>query len=480
MKNLIIILSSISIFFFIVSCEKEVFTEVEEEVVIDRGKVFINSNPQGAAIFYEGRNMGYVTPATLNWIKEGYQRITLKKENYRDTTFTVIANSKYESKYFINFLLNSNNYGKIECTSSINGASIILNDSITGKSTPAILSHIIPGIHKVKLKHPDCRDDSSEVLVQSSMTARIYVTLEDTSKWVSYLTSNSGINSNYVKAIASSKKGNNWIGTGVSLQMFDGKKWTNYSPANSILKSGVVNILKMDNEDRLWIGTEVGLYAFKDNIFQDYSSALPSQSVTAIKIDKDVIWVGTRNGLLKMSNSGNQVYTTFNSGLKDDYITAIEVDDAGNKWVGGLFNGVSIFDGEKWEYFNNSNIAVNIRFLPNYVQAIFKTSEGKMLVSLTDAERNSGYLLRYDGEKWIELRPYLQNRIYDISSNGREIIFATQAGLVIYKNDFYYKYQFGNTKVILIKSLTTTFDSEGNIWVGTFDNGMAKFKKGNF
>lgn len=478
MKNLLKKILGLLIFISLYSCEKEVFIEVEEEVVIDRGKVFIDSNPQGAAIFLGGKNTGYVTPANLYWVQEGYQRVTLKKERYIDTTFFVYFSEIYPPNIYIDFLLNSKNYGKIYCVSPPVTAEIILDDSLTNQKTPALLSHITPGIHKVKMKYAGYRDDSTNVLVQSSQTSNVNLTLEDTTKWVSYLTSNSGINSNYVKTLASSKKGHIWIGTGVSLQMFDGKKWTSYSPSNSILKSGVVNILRMDYDDKLWIGTEVGLYSLKENNFQDYSSLLPSQSVTAIKIDKNAIWVGTRNGLLKISNAGNQVFTTSNSGLKDDYITAIEVDEEGKIWVGGLFNGISIYDGENWEYFNSSNISV--RFLPNFVQTIFKTFNGKMLVAITDAERNTGYLLRYDEGKWIDLRPFVQSRVYEISSNGSEIIFATQGGLYIYKNDFYHKYQFGNTKVNLIKSLTATFDAVGNIWVGTFDNGIAKFKEGNF
>lgn len=478
MKNFIKIFLGSLLIISLYSCEKDVFIEYEEEVVIDRGRGFIDSNPQGASIFLGGKNTGYLTPSTLYWVKEGAQSITLKKEKYIDTTFTVYFSEIYPPKIYIDFLLNSKNYGKIYCTSPPISAEVILDDSLTNKKTPALLSQLTPGIHKVKLKYAGHRDDSTNVLVQNSQISNVNLTLEDTTKWVSYLTTNSDISSNYLKNITAGKRGEIWIGSSISLQMFDGKKWNTYTPSNSILKSGVINVLKMDEQDRLWIGTELGLYTYKDNSLIDYSNLLPAEGVTAIKINKDVIWIGTRKGLLKISSSGNQIFTTNNSGLKDDYITAIEVDDLGKIWIGGLFNGISIYDGTNWEYFNSSNITV--RYLPNYVQTIFKTFGGKMLVALTDAERNTGYLLRYDEGKWIDLRPYVQSRVYEISRNGNEIIFATQGGLFIYKNDYYYKYQFGNTKVNLIKSLSTTFDTEGNIWVGTFDSGIAKFKKGNF
>ncbi|RKZ00815.1 MAG: hypothetical protein DRQ10_03370 [Candidatus Hydrothermota bacterium] len=59
--------------------------------------IHINSNPQGATIWYDGQNTGATTPATLENVPEGQHTIGLRLEGYIpwDTTLTVQAGQTY-------------------------------------------------------------------------------------------------------------------------------------------------------------------------------------------------------------------------------------------------------------------------------------------------------------------------------------------------------------------------------------------------
>ena len=49
------------------------------------------------------------------------------------------------------------------------------------------------------------------------------------------------------------------------------------------------------------------------------------------------------------------VYNTSNSGLPNDSIYALAIDEQGNKWIGTRGGGLAKFDGETWTVYNTSN-----------------------------------------------------------------------------------------------------------------------------
>ncbi len=52
-------------------------------------ELFIDSDPAGAQIWLNGVNSGFVTPHDFTSIEPGTYNVTLKLENYQDTTFTI-------------------------------------------------------------------------------------------------------------------------------------------------------------------------------------------------------------------------------------------------------------------------------------------------------------------------------------------------------------------------------------------------------
>jgi len=77
-----------------------------------------------------------------------------------------------------------------------------------------------------------------------------------TRETIFYDKTNSGLPSNYVKAIAIDNMGVKWIGTkDGGLAKFDGVNWTVYYTSNSGLPTNDVQEITTDNEGNIWIGT---------------------------------------------------------------------------------------------------------------------------------------------------------------------------------------------------------------------------------
>ena len=53
------------------------------------GSIFVTSNPAGAQIWLDGVNTSQVTPDTIKNVDEGVHNITLKLQEFIDTTFTI-------------------------------------------------------------------------------------------------------------------------------------------------------------------------------------------------------------------------------------------------------------------------------------------------------------------------------------------------------------------------------------------------------
>ena len=67
----------------------------------------------------------------------------------------------------------------------------------------------------------------------------------------------------------------------------------------------------------------------------------------AVAIEGNNIWVGTAGGgLVKIDKTTGIAlfYNKANSGLPDNYVNSIAIDGAGNKWIGTMWGGLSVYN----------------------------------------------------------------------------------------------------------------------------------------
>ena len=186
-----------------------------------------------------------------------------------------------------------------------------------------------------------------------------------------------GLAFNSTKVITVDKIGRKWIGTTRStdthglMSRFDGDSWSTYRPPGP----SIINAITVDTDGSVWLGRG------------DFFSTMFGYG--GISVWDGANWTS---------------YTTDNSGLVTDYVEAIVLDAAGNKWIGtstvplGLFppveqpGGVNRFDGTNWTTFHTSNSDLT----GEYVYDIAIDGAGSKWV----ATLHNG-IFRYNDSDWV-------------------------------------------------------------------------------
>ncbi|OGU66975.1 MAG: hypothetical protein A2499_17515 [Stygiobacter sp. RIFOXYC12_FULL_38_8] len=469
-------LVAVGILIVFVSCERDVFTGYEEIEEVENCKIFIESDPSKALIYLNGMNTGKKTPDTLSWLSSGENKITLKTNYYDDTTATVDLVKNKMSHLFINFEANSRGLGKINCTSYPQDAAIFFDGLPINSKTPFTIKGVKPGTHYIKYKYPMHREDSVSVTVYGDVMTSAFITLEDTTKWVSYNKKNSPILSNTINCIAADKKNNIWFGTDKGLSRKNGSKWTNYTTENTSLPTNTINHIAVDNNDGIWLSTSKGIFLLRNSILTDYSYNLANKNVKMISCSKkDTIWASvTGVGLCKLMGNRWIIYNSLNSGLKENNINCMTVDDFENVWIGSPNYGLTFFNRYEWTTFNDS---------PTGIFSLHISYSDTMWVGTSRYPYGYGPIFYDNGQEWKMLvEPKLiSNLTYTICSTNRRVFFGTLNGIGIYSDDtenvvFYNQ---ANSSLQLYKVRTLAVDANGHLWMGTETQGSGMLKKEN-
>jgi len=472
--------------FSLLSCEKEVSTSPPQSP-LPVGYLRIDSNPQGAKIYADGRNTGRYTPDTLNWLETKEYNFTLKKELYRDTSFNVNVTEGDSLEVFIDYLKNPKMLGKISFTSTPNNAKVFLNNVYFGR-TPAQTDSIVPGNYIVKFERENCRTDSLSITVISNHIFDAHLTMIDTTYWVDYRTSNSGLTDDYIYALLVDRNDVIWLGTSFGVDKFDGVTWQNYNTTNSPLLDDFVNVIKADADNNLWIGSEGGLQKIDGagnwKAFTSYNKAeLPSDGIMDIAFNSSQgkVFVATRKGLARSEPAKWHTYTDSLNGISMEglWMSGVDYDRYGKLWFVSVNNGIGIFDGDKWEgYFNTyAPPLVDVSY-----SCIAHTRTTEWFGHIPNISQNAVLgLSSYRGGLFnrYTYRVFNGLKVYNIKIRGdEEKWISTDEGLyvfTIYSNDRIV-YRMSNSGLQTNKVRGVDFDSNGNAWVITYGGGLYKFK----
>ncbi|MCK9279948.1 MAG: PEGA domain-containing protein [Melioribacteraceae bacterium] len=482
-KNLFIILGLIIL---LISCkDKEVFTGINEveENMDSLGKLIITSDPPNARIFLNNKNMGVSTPDTFKFLVEGIYKITLKHPYFLDSVFTTYINQSEKKEIFINYRANANNYAKIYCNSSPQGAQIFLNDSLTNEKTPHSFSGLYPGEYKIKITYPEHRSDSSSVTLLGGRKFDVYFSLEDTTEWVSYKYYNSGIGDNYFQSIEVDNSGNIWFGTlqnGISF--YDKKKFIRFNSENSILQDNSINAIKTEKNGSVWIGTNNGLVKYQNGSWTNYSDAILGSNVRSIDFDsKGEMWVATLLGLFRYDGARWYEYSskTLPSVFQNNLITSVAADKDNKIWIGIGNVGVVSYDGSNWVNYSISSMGLSSA-IGNNVSRIKSDMKGNIWVGFIPNTKQGirGGLVYFNGTSWREQRitgigETVWQDFYFYNNKG---YFASQQGFVILdESNNSTLYNIFNSKIPTADIRAIRRDKSGSLWLATM-NGAMKIK----
>ena len=135
---------------------------VENHVLPNFGKIYLNTNPPGAVIYLNDENTGKVTPDSLTELVSGEYNISLRLPAYNDSSFTVQLDEDQVLNLNVN-LDETNPQGLIVLNSDPIGAEIWLNGSQTGNVTPDSVFALLREDHTITLKLAEFIDTTFQV-----------------------------------------------------------------------------------------------------------------------------------------------------------------------------------------------------------------------------------------------------------------------------------------------------------------------------
>ena len=228
----------------------------------------------------------------------------------------------------------------------------------------------------------------------------------------------------------------------------------------------------------LWIGTNGGLVKLdkQNDILTFYNRAnanLPDNHIRTLAIDSSgYLWIGTQySGVGRFDGKRCQVFNTANSGLpSDQWNTEIEVDPAGNLWIGSLMY-ISKYDGRAWKNKETGN-PYSAYFAINDI--LFDKTDTAWIAA-------SWGLGRLTGDTLIEGFAGLNNEIYSLAIDKNNVLWIGTNGNGLIKYDGINKTVFdtSNSAIPCNTIYDMKFDSKGNLWLATYE-GLVKYDGSNW
>lgn len=260
-------------------------------------------------------------------------------------------------------------------------------------------------------------------------------------------------------------------------------KFQHFNSLNGLSQRSVMSILQ-DKKGYLWFGTRDGLNKFDGSKFVVYrhrigdETSLSNNYIHSIYEDsKGNLWVGTQNGLNKFNPEKNN-FTQYKNPDTKNAIPAniiwniIELDD-NLIWL-ATSNGISQFDIRTKKIKSLKNATNRFTFLSKNTRSFFKTKEGNLWICNAEDidvyNSKKGFFKKYKS-------PYSRNKdihlndlatLYQDSKNN--IWLGYEKGLALYdsKLDQFIDYEFQGKKAIESAVRSISEDLSGNLWMGSY------------
>jgi ligand-binding sensor domain-containing protein len=189
-------------------------------------------------------------------------------------------------------------------------------------------------------------------------------------EWTIYQTTDSDLPSNDITALSMDADGSLWIGTGLDgIVVWTGTGSLQYTTDNSLLPDNTINSITHDHRGWVWIGTPLGLACITDSGWRIYNdtpdSHLGMQMFSphindVIVREDDLVAVSTMNGGLTYITETEMVYhASYNSNFPDNSQNAVVFDTDGDRWIASLTTGIirhaGAYNEPTWFYYNAQN-----------------------------------------------------------------------------------------------------------------------------
>lgn len=225
-------------------------------------------------------------------------------------------------------------------------------------------------------------------------------------------------------------------------------------------------------------------------------------------VGPNILWAGTRyGGLWRYDGVAWTHYTTSNSGLSSNYVTALEIDPMERVWVGTDL-GLDCFDGSSWQHYDTGNSALpsnsvqdiafdsdgtgwfatsrNLARWQNGAWQVIPTSNsGLSYIGCQNQARDAagtqwfasyGGLDWFDGQAWGHVDLPGQNDMLndlEFDSQGRLWLATVHQGLLCYSDGGFTSFNPDNSDIPDVSVIDLAIDSLDRIWMGFYTYGIA-------
>jgi len=288
-------------------------------------------------------------------------------------------------------------------------------------------------------------------------------------------TSDDGLTGDRIRRIKSDMKGNLWISFWSSyVNRFSNGKYTAYNTSHGLSGKKINSIIEDQKGNLLFGSRENGVFKYKDGKFFEYpvENLGDSQIITMHEDWKGDLWIGTDNGLIRITGKSTTRYSAAN-GLSNDYVTDIKEDSEHNLWIGTV-KGLNRVKRRQ-----NGAIVFESLLKSFIITCILEDREKNLWVGTVD----SG-LKRLKDRTFMPYPPLEPYREEMLLSMCEDRYGDTWIGTFIGK--LFHCRSSGVIETIEIPDLTgsritaITEDAYGNLWLGTIGKGVFQKKKGTF
>ena len=271
------------------------------------------------------------------------------------------------------------------------------------------------------------------------------------------------------------------IGTYEGLVKFDGVEFNTFNRVtNKDFGFVSVRTILQDSRGDIWLGSnDEGLQKVSEagNKIYTTENGLPNNSVRTICEDKrGNIWIGTASGVVYLTPDGKLLNPQFGAGTTANGVITSHLfcDSAGRIWLTtSNENGLFICQDGLFKQLDEFE-----KYSTYFATAIFQDAQGTFWFGLGDkgiAKMSGGNVEILKTNTLLDHIPtctILQDR-------SGTIWFGTEDGLAVYNNGKFIEYagapELANSNINRIIQ-----DREGNIWFATDRNGIGKMTQGKF
>ena len=311
----------------------------------------------------------------------------------------------------------------------------------------------------------------------------------------------------FILSMKESPQGELLVGTmgGLSIYSYESDNFINFThnpedlsgiPANNI------NDIIVDSHNQIWLATENGLcrYISTNRNFIRYYPKVNSKLhkggnalVCGVEGKKENLWIGTWGGGLLQFNRNTELFTRHlhepgnNNSPSDNIIQSIALSDENILWLGCQNTGLSSLNLNNWTFTHYKPEKANVHGISeNGVIEAYIDRKNQLWVSIRGDlglyDRNKNRFIHYKHNP-LDPESLSFGTISDIYDDIKGNLWVGSSIIDMhspFKDKFTKFYHPPENDNFQDYSKVITADSQNDIWIGTFGNGVKIYKNNNF